>query len=296
MYRRIAIAFLLSISMIALFSEEYFIDYLEGDVYDAGRDRYLDIGDPINDDTRLELSPDACVEIQDGSRRIIINKEGVYNMREILNSPAPKVQNSASLIMNKFKGLVRDTDIREQSAVGGVRADKADTGASFDMFVDEADPEALLQEGIENIENGDFEYALYTFDEAYCYADEWMLDILAFYLGYTYYMTGDLENAAVYVFLVNADENDDFYPDYMLLLIQVLLDQGAYQEALNAIETFEEYFKGTVPPILRLYEGISTWGTGRISDSREIFQALIDSSPGTEETRQAENFLRDLEF
>lgn len=195
------------------------------------------------------------------------------------------------LLGGRLKKMVSDSDVMESTAVGGVRAAEATDDFSIDWMGGE-DTDELIEQGLEHLAAGEYSAALYVFEEAYDFSEEWEEDKILFYIGYAQALKGDFRKSLQTLGDLDPAPEDEYFIDFKIVLSQLYLDSFAYEDALEVLAGFETVV--TEPSVLQsafLVKGIANYNLGNSEVSTTELQKAVNLVPDSEEAFIAGEYL-----
>ncbi|HKK49687.1 MAG TPA: hypothetical protein VJ932_11365 [Alkalispirochaeta sp.] len=282
---------------VAVTAQESLVAYVEGDVEYAVSDgwRPVDIGS--------SLPPGATVRIGDGGFLEVLRNRNTYRYTEAGEfTLADDGSSQAETTETDFRGLLRNKftrlagrGIEEESTatVAGVRASEAAAQPEVEWAGAE-DPQELIAEGLELMNEGAVEDASFVFEEAYDFATGVTFDEAGFFFSYALYLLDENDYALDVLSEIDPTAEAPYYADYVLVAAELHLTAGNPREAeellagfLNARPAFAEEDPLSAQAAHYLYgRALSARSAPEAPDQ---FRIAADLAPGTalaEEARQ----------
>lgn len=271
------------------FAQAFSVDYLDGTVDlkipkdKAGNQwKALAIGDSVAVDASLRVGASSSVELTRGRVRITILKPGIYMVADLAKArekaPATAL---GSALTQKLTALTTEK-APTSSAVGGVRgAEQGSTSGSV-MWIEEN--EEVRNKVTELMAGGKYKDAADLLTKAIPDAatDEEEQE-LSYMLASAYYGGGEALRAYRTVAKLTPSPQADFYPRFVLLKAQILLDSLEYGEALSLLKPLIAAGQsGETAQVAYLLAGLSQRGLGDEGSARTSFNAGYAIDPSTE--------------
>jgi len=294
------ILFLLVLTGVSAYSSDLYIDYLDGflDIKTPGGWEELFIGDEIPSGSIIKLDMDSVAELSSGSSVVTLSKEGTYRIDDLLNE-SNKMSSAGfgNLIAGKLENMVRESDMQEASAVGGVRAAEVDTGDDLEWISSET--EELLETGKNLLSQEKYEEALGVFREALDFSDFDEESEVYFYLGLTYDLMGKPGRAISNLNSAELDSSTDFYHDLAILKGKLLVQTFDYEGALSWLDDYISANKNNMSAedqvqTARYLSAFAYSGLGEVSKAKETLQETIRTKPNSDTAEAAKSFLNKL--
>ncbi len=252
------------------------------------------IGDQIPTSSQVRLSAGAFVELDNGGTTIEINRPGVYALNTLVATARVARTNTGA--GGRLGRLVNskppDTST---SAVGGVRASEA-VDRDQTLWAGDAEAMALIRDGIDMIDTGDFQSAYWYFEEAYDAAQESEEAMVGFYYGFSSALLGNTAEAKTILQRYGPDAATPYYDDHALVLGQLFVQSAEFAEALAVLDSYLS--NGAVEALFRqealLLRGIALSGLGQIDEAKAALTEASALVPGTETAAVAGEILSTL--
>ena len=235
--KKIVIIMVLTVVLSAFaFGQDLLASYIDGEalIQEGGEWYDLYSGDSLDPGSVIKLGVDTVAEIDAGGKKIVLDKPGVYKMKELLEKSNRNASWGDNAVVKKF--ITRTNKAASKTAVMGVRGDEAET-TSVEWLTED---NMVLTDAKELIEEGDYEEAISVLSENRDDAFEEELPEYDFYLGKCYYITGEPGRALAAFGRVDADPSAEYYPDFVILEGNLFLDSFNFEKALDL---FNEYLK-----------------------------------------------------
>ncbi|MBA7645396.1 hypothetical protein ES703_53152 [subsurface metagenome] len=275
-------------------AQDIVIDYLEGylEIRTETGWREGAIGDRVTRIDVVRIDSATIAELRFRGDRLILSEEGMYAIRDLI-SASEEIQDwglrSALSVRlhNLFEGVPE-----AESASMGVRAGKVEDEGGFD-WVDEE--EEAREQGEKLLEEKKFTEAIEIFKEALFLSDDESEQLYLFYIGYAHAMKGDKSQALKYLNRSNPAATTTFYPDYILLRGELLIESHAYRTALDL---FGDYLQqGPRQDVLQsiyLFSAFCSKGLGDRQGTVRFLNQAYRQDPDSEIGRVARSILDTL--
>lgn len=278
--------------MIYSSAEDFLLVYSEGDVSESENGTWYEvfIGDMLSDTSTLKIGPDSMVEIDANGSTLLLNKPGTYKLGELI-SQSTKV--SAWGNNSVFKKFLSGDNARSgvQTAVMGVRGSATETDDVEWLSEDSM----IIDEAIVMISDGDFNDAIDLLSEEIDFAFDEDLSGYNYYIGYSYYMLGSSGRALSYLKKVESDYDTEYYPDFVVLKGNLLLESLAYNDALDLFNEFlrNDDFSSTAQAVNYL-SATALKGLGKDKDAEKKLEITVKMNPSSEIGRSADSLLNNM--
>ena len=233
----IFVLFLCLVAVGALAAQSVSVDYVDGAVQQKVGASWvaLQIGDELASGASIRLQSGGLVELSKGNQRISVVKEGTYLLSDLLKSTGPSAKPGATgfALVQKIKTIA--TAHEGQGTAGGVRG--ADQSAAASVPWAEESEEAR-DNAASLLSAGKCEEAAKVLTSAMGDAPPEAKPEMQYMLAQAYYGQKETARAFRAITSVTPGVTDSFYPDYMILKAQVLLDSSAYGDAQDAVQQF----------------------------------------------------------
>jgi tetratricopeptide (TPR) repeat protein len=237
--------FILFLGVAALaFSQALTIDYLDGTVElkTARGWSGLSIGDQVAADATIRIARGGVIELSTGTQRLSIVKEGTYVLSTLIKaSDTAATRGLGAQIAQKLRSLT--TEQQATGTTGGVRAGEVGTRETME-YVDEYTE--YRDKVRKYFASGDYAGAIPTLQSAVAESigsDEQAE--FSYQLAVAYYETARTAQAYRVISKISPSTSTDYYPDFIILKAQVLVDSLAYQDALSVLTPFLASKPGT---------------------------------------------------
>ena len=283
-------------SVVPLFSADLSLDYLEGylDIQKGEDWEELMAGDSVPETAVVKLDEDSVAELMVGSRKITLMRPGIYRISDLLSSSGQQQSvGLGSLVGRKLKTILVEAPQQSQTAVMGVRGAKQENEVQW-MSSDTAE---LLKTGKTFLNEGKADEAIESFEEAFDFADEADEAEVLFYLGYAYVVAGNLPKAMANLDDVEPDPEKAYFPDFVLLMGQLLTEAFAHEDAIEWLSLYAADLSENAPAyqMALLLQGINH---SSMSDSEKATQSLkkaIEIDAGSETGKVAAAVLSQIQ-
>jgi hypothetical protein len=258
------------------------VSYLDGlaELQGAKAWQTLSIGDQVPATGTVRVSQSGSLELQRGSTRITILKDGTYDVGSLVKaSSAGGTATAGTGLTSKLKTLV--TAAPASNAIGGVRgADQASGGTV--MWVDETDETRTQVQDL--LDKKQFNDALKVISAALADPNSGLdPDELNYLSGVAYYGAGQTARAYRSLTKVNAQPATPWYARYIILESQVLVDTQNYKDALAVLTPFiTAYPTGEATQMAYLLTYYSQKGLGDAKSASAALDAGFKLDPSTD--------------
>ena len=217
------------------FAQELTISYFDGDVevMDSGEWYLPEMGEAVKNNQQIKLGADSYAEINFSNTTIKLLKEGIYTASDIIES----ANNQNTWELGKIGGInfknVINKGAYNSSAVMGVRGAKQETTEVewIDSSVD------YLEDGKASLDEGDIDRALSIFNEGIELSED-NRDQLLYYSALCYNLKGINDRSLNNLESIEVPENYDFYPDFVILKSNILLEGLEYENAEKLLNSY----------------------------------------------------------
>ncbi len=217
------------------FAQELTISYFDGDVevMDSGEWYLPEMGEAVKNNQQIKLGADSYAEINFSNTTIKLLKEGIYTASDIIES----ANNQNTWELGKIGGInfknVINKGAYNSSAVMGVRGAKQETSEVewIDSSVD------YLEDGKASLDEGDIDRALSIFNEGIELSED-NRDQLLYYSALCYNLKGINDRSLNNLESIEVPENYDFYPDFVILKSNILLEGLEYENAEKLLSSY----------------------------------------------------------
>jgi tetratricopeptide (TPR) repeat protein len=238
MKKKNLVTLVLLFAAVALLSaEKISIDYLDGTVElkTAKGWALLSIGDTIPTDASVRVSKGGSLELSSGTQRITLLKDGVYAVADLLKAGGKSGKAGIGVALTqKLHSMTAEKE--QQGTVAGARGAQQGQGADV-QWVDENEETRATVNDL--FEKGKYADAVSIIKGAI--ADASTSDErkeLSYQLAVAYYGSGKTALAFRTVSKVSPAVTVGYYPDFMILKANILLDSAAYKDGLAVLGEF----------------------------------------------------------
>jgi tetratricopeptide (TPR) repeat protein len=228
---------LVIVSSAAAFAQSYSVTYSDGAVEIKTSEGWSDlsIGDPVAATASVRVSQNGSLELARGSARITILKDGTYDIASLARAAQRSgAAGAGAEIAQKLQSLT--TDRPRTTTAAGVRAEEQGSQPAV-TWADESDEvrsevasllaEKKYLEAVKELQK--------ALDESPSPTDEQELTYLE---GVAFYGAGQRVRAFKALSRVSADPGVPWYPRYVLLKAQLLVDSLDFPGALDILQRF----------------------------------------------------------
>ncbi len=221
-----------------LFGQEVLVTYVDGDMTVQDNGSWDDVfsGDTLQGNSVVKVGANTIAELEITGRKIVLDKPGTFKIAELAAASRKVASFGNSINLKKF--LTGSNRGASQSAVMGVRGAKADNDANDVNWL--TDDTMALSDAKDLISSGKYKKAIRILNTNITDAFDEELPEYDFYLGKSYYLLGKPGKALSYLSKVAGDPSTAFYPDFVVLKGNLLLDSFSYN---NALDLFNRYLK-----------------------------------------------------
>ena len=276
----------------AAFSQQLEITYFDGDVeiMESGSWFEPEMGEIISGDQKIKLGTDSYAEIVSSNSTIKLLKEGTYTVSDLLESADYQDTWELGKIGGiNFKNII-NKGAYNSSAVMGVRgAKQEDTGIEWiDSSIDYA------EEGKLKLDEGDIEGALSLFNEGIELSENDTAP-LYYYSSLCYSLQGKNGKSLKNLNMVESPEKYAFYPDYVILKSNILLEGLDYKAADILLRKYiADDSKSDKAQIVYLLLSYSANGMNNDDDSKMYLKKVIEINSSNDVGKIAEDLLKKL--
>jgi tetratricopeptide (TPR) repeat protein len=220
----------------AAFAQSLTVEYLDGTIELKTSKGWsaLSIGDQVAVNGSIRVSQGGSVEFSLGKMRLSILKDGTYDISQLTKaSEAGGDQGLGAAIAQKLRSLSQGR--QGGSTTGGARGAEQDRGNI--LWAD--DSETSGQQISDLLSNGRYAEAIPVINKAvseetgFAQKQEYH-----YYLASAYFALGESARAYRAISQTAPDAAAGYYPNYVLLKASILLDGGAYTDALALLGVF----------------------------------------------------------
>jgi tetratricopeptide (TPR) repeat protein len=273
----------------AVYAQDLEISYFDGDVeiFDSGEWFEPEIGESISGNQKIKLGNDSYAEIVSPKSTIKLLKKGEYSVSALLESAG--TQNTWEL--GKIGGInfknIINKGAYNSSAVMGVRGAKQETGEIewIDSSID------YLTEGKIILDEGNIDGALNLFNEGIDLSED---DIIPLYYhsALCYSLQGKNNRSLKNLNMVITPETYDFYPDFVILKSNILLEGLEYKDADLILRKYiKSDNKSEKAQIMYLLLSYSANGMGNDDDAKMYLDKVMEINSSNDMGKIAEDLL-----
>ena len=208
------------------------VDYLDGTVELKSAKGWdsVSIGDTLAATATVRVSGGGVLELTRGAQRFSIVKDGTYAVADLLKS-ADKMAKPGTGVSLAQKIKTISSQQQGQGSVAGVRG--AQQGGKDDlMWAEEGDD--VRDTVTQLLASQKYGEAADTLTKALKDAAADEKPELEYLLATAYYDGGETARAFRAVSVSSPGSDQSYYPDFMILKTQILLDSAAYQDGIAA--------------------------------------------------------------
>lgn len=276
----LAVAFALVLTAVTG-AQAFSVTYLDGtaELKAAQVWKALSIGDKVAADGSVRISQNGSLELLRGKLKITILKDGVYDLAALAKatdkSGAGRI---GSAIAQKLASLTTERSKPTQAA--GVRAEAQ--GENPVTWVDENDETRGKVQAL--LDDKKFADALKVLDSAIQDStDQREKAELTYLKGVAYYGSGETARAYKALEQISPDPDTGWYPRYVILKSQVLVDTSNFKDALAILSPFIAAFPtGEAAQLAYLLTYYSQKGLGDQASARAALDAGYTLDPSTD--------------
>jgi tetratricopeptide (TPR) repeat protein len=292
--RLLLIAVFVSATIAGVSAQAFSVSYLDGsvDLKTVKGWKALAIGDKVAVDASVRLSQNASLELQRGTTRITLLKDGTYEIAAVTKaSDKSATGSSGNAIAQKLQSLTTQKP-KSATSVGGVRG--ADQGTISVTWADESDEtRTRVQALLDQKKYPDAVKALtQAIGDSTVDADK---NEFTYLKAVAYYGAGQAAQSYRTLIRVSPQPVDSWYARYIILKGQILVDAQSFSDALALLAPFIEQFpQGEATQVAYLLSASCHRGLGDPGAAKEALEAgyRLDPSSDTakliEEQRKAQ--------
>ena len=221
----------------AVFGQSFVVNYLDGTVElkSASGWTEISIGKQLAIESTIRISDSGSVELQRGKSRITILKDGTYALKDLASaSDKAGAAGFGSNIAQKLQTLASGK--QAGTTVGGVRAAEQGSGGSV-MWVEES--EETRGKVADLLSGKNYEEAAKVLTQAIAESSSPADNLeYTYLLASAYYGNGQAVKAYRALASISPNQEVGWYPRYLVLKAQVLLDSLAYDDALKLLAPY----------------------------------------------------------
>ncbi len=270
------------------FGQDIFASFIDGEAYiqDSGEWYDLFAGDALDSGSIVKLGADTVAEIDAGGKKIVLDKPGVYKIKELLEKSVRNASWGDAAVVKKF--ITRTNKAASKTAVMGVRGDEAES-SSVEWLTED---NMVLADAKELIEEGNYMEALSVLSENRDDAFDEELPEYDFYLGKCYYITGEPGKALAAFSRVDPDPSAEYYPDFVILEGNLFLDSFNFEQALVL---FDEYLSedsvSETAQAVTFFSAKALNAMGNKEEAGKRLKRASDMNPASEIGKEAQSIL-----
>ncbi len=240
MKKKLVIAIVISIAAAtAVCAQSLDVDYLDGTVElkTAKGWSAISIGDTLQAGATVRVSKGGSLEMSRGNKRITVVKDGTYAIQDLLKA-GEKVAKSgvAVALTQKIRSVTAVGQQKTTSTTAGVRGAEATPVENLPWVDGDEDDLAEIRTLLDNGKYGEAIPKLQkALDESMTTEQE---QLLKFYIATAYYGNGQIARAYREIMKTVIAAGSEYYPDYIILKAEVLLDILQYKESQTVLKTF----------------------------------------------------------
>ncbi len=287
-----AVVFLMAAAAVFSFAGDMYVSYADGDVTVKEDGQWYDLfaGDELDQSSVIKLGEDTVAEIQADGRKIILDRPGVYKMSGVMEKVSKETSSwGNSSVIKKF--ITGTNKAASKTAVMGVRGAEADTNDVEWLTEDNM----VLTDAKTMIEKGEYKKAISLLSDNIGDAFDEEMSEYDFYLGKCYYLTGEPGKALSYLNKVDADPSAEYYPDFVIVKGNLLLDSFNYKKALNL---FDDYLKiddvSETAQAVTFFSARALDATGKKADAKTMLEKTVRMNPDSEIGSAAAKLLKNF--
>ena len=290
--KKLLLCVLIFFITIFAYSQELEIVYFDGDVEisDSGEWFEPEMGEVLSGQQQIKLGADSYVEITSSASTIKLLKEGVYSVSDLLDSADRQDNWELGKIGGiNFKNII-NKGAYNSSAVMGVRGAKQETEGIewIDSSID------YVEEGKAKLDEGDIEAALNLFTEGIELSEEDTAP-LYYYSALCYSLQGQNSKGLKNLNMVESPENYDFYPDYVILKSNILLESLEFKGADLILRKYvKRDSKSEKAQIIYLLLSYSANGLNNDDDAKMYLKKVIEINSSSDAGQIAGELLKKL--
>ncbi len=274
------------------YTQDLEISYFDGDVSVTVSGDWVEpeMGEVISGDQQIKLGADSYAEILTANSTIKLLKEGVYSISDLMES----ADSQDSWELGKIGGInfknIINKGAYNSSAVMGVRGAKQETESIewIDSSID------YVEEGKIKMDEGDFEGALNLFNEGIELSENDTAP-LYYYSALCYSIQGKNIQSLKNLNMIVNPEDYDFYPDYVIMKGNILLEGLEYQVADKLLRKYiSNDSKSDKAQIIYLLLSYSANGMDNQDDAKMYLNKVIEINSSSDAAEIAGELLKKL--
>ncbi len=270
------------------FGQDMFASFIDGEAYVQEGGEWYDLfaGDALDSGSTVKLGADTVAEITAGGKKIVLDKPGVYKIKELLEKSVRNASWGDNAVVKKF--ITGTNKAASKTAVMGVRGDEAES-TSVEWLTED---NMVLTDAKELIEEGNYQEAISLLAENRDEAFDEELPEYDFYLGKCYYIAGEPGKALAAFSRVDPDPSAEFYPDFVILEGNLFLDSFNFEQALDL---FDEYLRkdnvSETAQAVTFFSAKALNAMGNKDEARKRLKRVSDMNPASDIGKEAESIL-----
>jgi tetratricopeptide (TPR) repeat protein len=298
MERKFGLVLILFLSLsAALTSQEILVEYVEGvvDLRSGSEWQEVFIGDTIPADATLRIGATGMVELRGADKTYLLAQPGTFQLASIIAASNRHEQVGAGALARQRLRAFSTNDTASDAVVAGVRASEAVDRNAVTWAGGASVPE-LIETGIAELVDGNYEDAYYSFFDAWEFAGSDELPMAQFYLGYAAYLTGYTGEALGLLRSPEPDPTTEYYDDHLLTLGQVLIDGFAYEDAAELLAGYLEHddIASSDRQTAHLLAGLAYDGLGEATEATAHLQQAAEIDPDSEIAALVRTILQEM--
>jgi tetratricopeptide (TPR) repeat protein len=282
---------ILTLCSFSLHAADFEVVYLDGsaDLKAGSGWRPLYAGDLVSTGDQVKVYKGSLVELSGTGGSLMLSKEGTYNVASLTEDLERKNDiGLGSMLSSRMSTIFQGSSVKNRSTVAGVRGDVMDGDDAMTWM--ESGNQALIEEGVELLEEGEVDTAMQVFLDAYFSAmDEIESAAAAFYLAGIEDMQGNIAEAVDYIAGEELTLDHELYPDFVILKGKLLVDTLRYEDALELFETWDGRFAGKdQQQTVGLLHALTLASLNRNSEARSVLNETVAIDSTSETGKAAE--------
>lgn len=273
------------------------VRYLEGMVSVRHRNVWvaLDIGGTVDVDSTVQIGPQGYLELADGDTILRLSRPGTFQIERLLaGQPSRTTDTVLTRVLSLLTSMSR-VDTSRDLAVAGTRATGVEDVGALEWAGGESTPE-LIERGRQELAAGRIAEAFELFDEAALYALPQDAPHADFYLGYAFFLQGEMREALYYLTLHEPTREEDFYDEHAVVLAHTHLELSDPDSAIGLLTSFlsEDGDSHALRPTAHLLLGMAHRMAGDTASARNAFLRVVETAPDEPEASAAVELLSEL--
>jgi tetratricopeptide (TPR) repeat protein len=240
MKKTIIIGAVLLLASLSAFAQALDVDYLDGTVELRSSKGWsaVSIGDKLDPGATIRVSKSGSLELSRGNQRITVLKDGIYALADLLKAGEKNAKAGVGVALTqKLRSVTAIGQQRGTSTVAGVRG--AAQGQPVENLTWMEGDENSLEEIRKLLDNRKYAEAvpllLDALEESISIEEELMLK---YQLATAYYGSAQIARAYRVIAKTAAVSSADYYPDFVILKAEVLLDSLQFKDGQVLLKTF----------------------------------------------------------